>query len=95
MNWGGTWRDPGGFGSDRQYFHRSLQSPGDGGQLDLFGGGLIDEQPMIVLPFTARMSKTEQLDWEKELLGGLYVSDHPINSILKQIKDKITHFPML
>lgn len=61
------------------------------GQLDLFGGGLIDEQPMIVLPFTARMSKTEQLDWEKELLG-LYVSDHPINSILKQIKDKITHF---
>lgn len=61
------------------------------GQLDLFGGGLVDDQPMIVLPFTARMSKNEQLDWEKELLG-LYVSDHPINGILKQISDKITHF---
>jgi len=60
------------------------------GQLDLFGGGLVDEQPMIVLPFTARMSKTEQLDWEKELLG-LYVSDHPVNTVLKQVSGRISH----
>lgn len=60
------------------------------GQMDLFGGGLVEEQPMIVLPFTVAMSKTDQLDWEKELLG-LYVSDHPVNTVLKQVSDKISH----
>ena len=61
------------------------------GQMDLFGGASVEEQPMIVLPFQVGMSKTDQLEWEKELLG-LYVSDHPLNSVLKQVNEKISHF---
>jgi len=31
------------------------------------------------------------LDWEKELIG-LYVSDHPLNSIISELEDVVTHF---
>lgn len=60
------------------------------GQMDLFGGAVIEEQSFIEMPLTAAMSKTDQLDWEKYLLG-LYVSDHPLNTILKQVSEKISH----
>ena len=63
----------------------------ESGQMDLFGGAMVEEQGMIVLPFQAGMSKTDQLEWEKELLG-LYVSDHPLNAVLKQVRGKISHF---
>ncbi len=60
------------------------------GQMDLFGGGMAGQQAMIVLPFQNQMSKHDQLEWEKELLG-LYVSDHPLNGYLNQVEGKISH----
>jgi DNA polymerase III subunit alpha len=59
------------------------------GQLTIFGsvGGLEEE---ISLPENLGISKREQLDWEKELLG-LYLSDHPLSAYLPFIKAKTTH----
>jgi DNA polymerase-3 subunit alpha len=60
------------------------------GQMDLFGGMLVEETPLLVLQTQTRMSKKDQLDWEKELLG-LYISDHPLNAYLRQVENKISH----
>ena len=60
------------------------------GQMDLFGGSLVEETPLLVLQTYIRMSKKDQLDWEKELLG-LYISDHPLNAHLRQVENKISH----
>ena len=60
------------------------------GQMDLFGGMTIEETPMLVLQTQNRMSKKDQLDWEKELLG-MYISDHPLNEYLRQVENKVSH----
>ena len=60
------------------------------GQMDLFGGMSVEETPLLVLQSQSRMSKKDQLDWEKELLG-LYISDHPLNAYLRQVEGKISH----
>ena len=60
------------------------------GQMDLFGNTMAEETPLLNLQSTAFTGKNEQLDWEKELLG-LYISDHPLNALLKQVEDKISH----
>lgn len=60
------------------------------GQMDLFGGVSVEETPLLVLQTQTRMSKKDQLDWEKELLG-LYISDHPLNAYLRQVENKISH----
>jgi len=60
------------------------------GQMDLFGGMAVEETPLLVLQTQTRMSKKDQLDWEKELLG-LYISDHPLNAYLRQVESKISH----
>ena len=36
-------------------------------------------------------SRKELLAWEKELLG-LYVSDHPLNPVMSELHDVVTHF---
>ncbi len=59
------------------------------GQLDLFGGGTV-ALPHVILPTNVHVDTSEQLGWEKELLG-LYVSDHPLSSYMSQIADKISH----
>ena len=60
------------------------------GQLTFFGGesGIKTE---ITLPDSGDISKKEQLDWEKELLG-LYLSDHPLSDYLPYLKNRITHY---
>ncbi len=58
--------------------------------MDLFGGMSVEETPLLVLQSQSRMSKKDQLDWEKELLG-LYISDHPLNAYLRQVEGKISH----
>jgi len=60
------------------------------GQLTFFGGenGIKSE---ITLPDSGDISKKEQLDWEKELLG-LYLSDHPLSDYLPYLKNRITHY---
>jgi len=59
------------------------------GQLDLFGGGTV-ALPHVILPANVSVDTSEQLGWEKELLG-LYVSGHPLSSHMSQIADKISH----
>ncbi len=62
----------------------------DVGQLSLFGGAASSET--ISLPAAASdISRREQLNWEKELLG-LYVSDHPLAPIMKDLQEVVTHF---
>jgi len=63
----------------------------DAGQLSMFGGesGLEEK---IELPETpARITRRAQLDWEKELIG-LYVSDHPLSTVMDTLKQHVTHF---
>jgi len=63
----------------------------DMGQLSLFGAqdGLEDQ---IVLPATyTEVSQREILNWERELIG-LYVSDHPLNPVIDQLTQAVTHF---
>ena len=63
----------------------------DMGQLSLFGAqdGLEDQ---IVLPATyTEVNQREILNWERELIG-LYVSDHPLNPVIDQLTQAVTHF---
>jgi len=65
----------------------------EAGQLTLFGGaGDAAGFGGVQLPKgKAVVSQRERLKWEKELLG-LYVSDHPLQSVMDKIGDRITHY---
>jgi DNA polymerase-3 subunit alpha len=61
------------------------------GQMSMFGShsGINDE---IVLPkINAQFSQREILNWERDLIG-LYVSDHPLNPVLEDLTQVVTHF---
>jgi DNA polymerase-3 subunit alpha len=64
------------------------------GQMSMFGPhtGIMEE---ISLPKVSRrdpeVSRREQLNWERELIG-LYVSDHPLNPVMKDLTQAISHF---
>jgi DNA polymerase-3 subunit alpha len=63
----------------------------EAGQMSLFGAetGVMDE---IVLPRATRdVSRREVLNWERELIG-LYVSDHPLNPVMEELTQAVTHF---
>jgi DNA polymerase-3 subunit alpha len=63
----------------------------DTGQMSMFGAqtGLVEniELPSIDVEVTRR----EQLDWERELIG-LYVSDHPLSTVMDAIDQNVTHY---
>jgi DNA polymerase-3 subunit alpha len=61
------------------------------GQLSLFGEhtGVTDE--IVLQKDTPDISRREILNWERELLG-LYVSDHPLNPVIKELTEIVTHF---
>jgi DNA polymerase-3 subunit alpha len=60
------------------------------GQLSLFGEATgVHEN--IILPEVPDIDQREQLNWEKDLLG-LYVSEHPLTSIMSILKDIVTCF---
>lgn len=63
----------------------------ESGQLSLFGAhtGVIDE--ISLPPVSIEVSRREILNWEKELIG-LYVSDHPLSPVMKDLQDVVTHF---
>ncbi len=63
----------------------------DAGQISMFGDGTgLTES--IKLPATQNpVSRRAQLDWERELIG-LYVSDHPLSTVMDSLKDHVTHF---
>lgn len=61
------------------------------GQMSFFGAQS-DFQEMITLPRTvSEVSRREQLNWERELIG-LYVSDHPLNPVMNELAEKVTHY---
>ncbi len=63
----------------------------DSGQMTLFGAqtGLTED---IDLPsIDAQVTRREQLDWERELIG-LYVSDHPLSTVMDAIDQTVTHY---
>lgn len=66
----------------------------DVGQMSLFGpqSGIIGA---LTLPKVSRrepeFNRREQLNWERELIG-LYVSDHPLNPVMDELTQAITHF---
>jgi DNA polymerase-3 subunit alpha len=66
----------------------------DVGQMSLFGpqSGVIEA---LTLPKVSRrepeVNRREQLNWERELIG-LYVSDHPLNPVMDDLTQAITHF---
>jgi DNA polymerase III subunit alpha len=62
----------------------------EAGQLSLFGGagGFAEVQ----LPKAkSEITRREMLTWEKELIG-LYVSDHPLQSVLADLQAVVTHY---
>jgi DNA polymerase-3 subunit alpha len=63
----------------------------DAGQVSMFGDetGLTET---IKLPEAkTKISLRTQLDWERELIG-LYVSDHPLSTVMDSLKQHVSHF---
>ncbi len=63
----------------------------ESGQLSLFGisTGVMEE---ISLPkVNTEINRREILNWERELIG-LYVSDHPLSPVMKELTQAVTHF---
>ncbi len=59
------------------------------GQLSLFGGGGFAG---VALPRAkSEVSRREMLGWEKELIG-LYVSDHPLQPVMDELQNVVTHY---
>ncbi|MBL8096231.1 MAG: DNA polymerase III subunit alpha [Anaerolineales bacterium] len=66
----------------------------ESGQLMLFGGAASAETAAfahVQLPKAkVTVTKREMLTWEKELIG-LYVSDHPLQTVVEQVGQIVTH----
>lgn len=65
----------------------------EAGQLTFFGGesGLAQEITIAPAGEEHELTRRERLNWERELIG-LYVSDHPLNPMMKQLTEVVTHF---
>ena len=63
----------------------------EAGQMSLFGmsSGVSENIPIPTV--RSEINKREILGWEKELIG-LYVSDHPLNSVIEELESVVTHF---
>ena len=63
----------------------------EAGQMSLFGEhtGIVDE---ITLPNVGTdVGRREILNWERELIG-LYISDHPLSSVMDDLTKAVSHF---
>jgi len=61
------------------------------GQLSLFGESTGIEETLELAAVKTEIPRRTMLSWERELLG-VYVSDHPLTPILKDLAHVITHF---
>lgn len=62
----------------------------ESGQMTLFISNGIDEE--FILPeISTEIAKRELLNWERELIG-LYISDHPLNPVMDQLSEIVTHY---
>lgn len=67
-------------------FNRSLHRKTDLGQKNLFGKASASQSaPRLQLASTTPATKEERLQWEKELLG-LYISEHPLTELKKELE---------
>jgi DNA polymerase-3 subunit alpha len=63
----------------------------ESGQMSLFGAHTGVQDEIQIPPASIEVSRREILNWEKELIG-LYVSDHPLNSVMPVLENIITHY---
>lgn len=63
----------------------------EAGQMSLFGGANTTTEEIPLPAARAEVSRREILGWERELIG-LYVSDHPLNSVMGELEQVVTHF---
>jgi DNA polymerase-3 subunit alpha len=64
----------------------------EAGQLSLFGSGGGAGFTTVVLPKVKNeVSRREMLTWEKDLIG-LYVSDHPLQPVIDDLQNLVTHY---
>jgi DNA polymerase-3 subunit alpha len=61
------------------------------GQLSLFGSSTGVRERLTIPAASYTVHQSEQLRWEKELLG-LYVSDHPLNAYIDDLPQIVSHF---
>ncbi|HSF79972.1 MAG TPA: DNA polymerase III subunit alpha [Anaerolineales bacterium] len=63
----------------------------EAGQMSLFGEHTGVVQALNLPQVVTEISRREVLNWERELIG-LYVSDHPLNPVMKELTQVVTHF---
>lgn len=63
----------------------------ENGQLSLFGMHTGVTEEISLPPAKIEVSRREILNWERELIG-LYISDHPLNPVMKDLEDVVTHY---
>ena len=63
----------------------------ESGQMSLFGQstGVVEE--IHIKAARNEVSRKEILNWERELIG-LYITDHPLNPIISELEDVVTHY---
>lgn len=62
----------------------------DVGQMTMFGGQTGLAETIELPPATREISRREQLDWERELIG-VYISDHPLSPVLEAINQNVSY----
>jgi DNA polymerase-3 subunit alpha len=63
----------------------------DAGQMSMFGDATGLTETVKIPEAKNTINRRAQLDWERELIG-LYVSDHPLSTVMESLKDHVTHF---
>ena len=63
----------------------------DAGQMSMFGEGTGISEVIRLREAQIPINRRAQLDWERELIG-LYVSDHPLSTVMDSLKQHVTHF---
>jgi len=63
----------------------------DAGQMSMFGDTTGLTETIKIPDVKSTINRRAQLDWERELIG-LYVSDHPLSTVMDSLKNHVTHF---
>jgi DNA polymerase-3 subunit alpha len=63
----------------------------DAGQMSMFGDATGLTETIKLPDAKTPVNRRAQLDWERELIG-LYVSDHPLSTVMDSLKDHVSHF---
>jgi len=63
----------------------------DAGQISMFGENTGLTETIRLPAVKTTINRRTQLDWERELIG-LYVSDHPLSTVMDDLKNHVSHF---